>query len=330
MKIQNSHVSFSIAAIIIVIILVAVPATGVEIKFQYRLANFDGIVPSLWARLAFDKETTELYTLDRHEREVRIFNEAAMQVFSIGDDIELAGANDIALGEDGNIYIVYGNSPQHTILKLNYKGEELNRAGLYDVPDEFKPFRPDHVEYLNEKLYLADSNNLSIIITETDGRFIKGYSLPAILQDNAEKFDADPDTDLFKDDRQIPASLGGFCVNQQGTLFFTVPVMFAAFKLSTDGDLQSFGQPGSAAGKFGVVGGIGTDGSGNLYITDRLRCVVLIFDQNFKFITEFGYRGSRPGSLIVPNDVIVDDAKGTVYVSQAANRGVSVYRLIDN
>ncbi len=328
MKTKITHIS--VTAIIFMIMLVAVPATGVEIKFQYRLANFDGIVPSLWARLAFDKKTTELYTLDRHDREVRIFNEAAMQVFSIGDDIELAGANDIAIGEEGNIYVVYGNSPRHTILKLNYKGEEIDRAGLFDVPDEFIPFRPDHVEYLDGQLYLADSNNLSIIIAETNGHFIKGYSLPAILKHNAEKFDADPDDDLFKDDRQIPASLGGFCVDQQGTMFFTVPVMFAAFKLTTDGNLKSFGQPGSAAGKFGVVGGIGTDGSGNLYIADRLRSVVLIFNQDFKFLTEFGYRGSRPGSLIVPNDVVVDDVRRIVYVSQAANRGVSVYRLIEN
>ncbi len=329
MKIQRTYSLISIITAIM-IIMFAATAFGMKVQFQYRLANFNGIVPSLWARLALDKETTELYALDRHEREVRIFNEAAMQVFAIGEDIELSGADDIALGEEGTLYVVYGNSPGHTILKLNYKGEEIDRTGLSGVPEELMPFRPDQVEFVDGHLYLADSNSLSIVIAETGGRFVKGYRLPAILQQNAEKLNLDAEDGLLKDDRQIPASLGGFCVDRHGVMFFTVPAMFAAFKLTGDGKVQSFGQPGSSAGKFGVVGGIGTDGSGNLYIADRLRCVVLIFDRNFKFLTEFGYRGSRPGSLIVPNDVVVDDSRGTVYVSQAANRGVSVYRLISN
>ncbi|MBN2332757.1 MAG: hypothetical protein JXO49_01470 [Deltaproteobacteria bacterium] len=330
MKTQRTHSSTAIITAIMISMFVAATAFGMEIQFQYRLANFDGIVSSLWARLALDKETTELYALDRHEREVRIFNEAAMEVFAIGEDVELAGADDIALGEEGTLYVVYGNSPEHTVLKLNYKGEEVGHLRLSGVPEELMPFHPDHVEYLDNRLYLADSNDLSIIIVEADGRFLKGYRLPALLQQNAEKLALNVEDGQLKDDRQIPASFGGFCVDQQGAMYFTVPAMFAAFRLSADGELQGFGQPGSAAGKFGVVGGIGTDGAGNLYIADRLRCVVLIFDRNFTFLKEFGYRGSRPGSLIVPDDVVVDDARGTVYVSQAANRGVSVYKLIFN
>jgi len=54
---------------------------------------------------------------------------------------------------------------------------------------------------------------------------------------------------------------------------------------------------------------------------------VLIFDSEFNFLTEFGLRGFRPGSLVVPDDVVVDDVNGFIYVAQAANRGVSVFRL---
>jgi DNA-binding beta-propeller fold protein YncE len=56
--------------------------------------------------------------------------------------------------------------------------------------------------------------------------------------------------------------------------------------------------------------------------------VVLIFDQKFNFRTEFGYRGTSPGSLIVPDDVVVDDTNGLIYVAQAGMRGVNVYRII--
>ena len=66
---------------------------------------------------------------------------------------------------------------------------------------------------------------------------------------------------------------------------------------------------------------------GYIYVADRLRSVVLVFDPSFRFQTEFGYRGDRPSSLIVPDDLAID-GKGNVYVGQAANRGVSVFRVV--
>ena len=65
---------------------------------------------------------------------------------------------------------------------------------------------------------------------------------------------------------------------------------------------------------------------GYIYVADRLRSVVLVFDHNFVFQTEFGYRGGQPSNLIVPDDLAID-ARGNVYVAQAANRGVSVFGM---
>jgi len=62
-------------------------------------------------------------------------------------------------------------------------------------------------------------------------------------------------------------------------------------------------------------------------VADRLRSVVLVFDPDFRFQAEFGYRGDRPSSLIVPDDLAID-RRGNIYVGQAANRGVSVFRIV--
>jgi hypothetical protein len=62
-------------------------------------------------------------------------------------------------------------------------------------------------------------------------------------------------------------------------------------------------------------------------VSDRLRCVVLVFDRNLRFQTEFGYRGAQPSNLIVPDDLAVD-SNGNVYIGQAANRGVSVFQVV--
>ena len=50
----------------------------------------------------------------------------------------------------------------------------------------------------------------------------------------------------------------------------------------------------------------------------------LVFNKDLNFVTEFGYRGFGPGSLIVPSDVVAGP-DGRIYVSQAGNRGVSVF-----
>jgi hypothetical protein len=55
--------------------------------------------------------------------------------------------------------------------------------------------------------------------------------------------------------------------------------------------------------------------------------VVLVFDQELNFQLEFGYRGDQPSNLIVPDDLAVDSS-GNVYVGQAANRGVSVFKVV--
>ena len=40
--------------------------------------------------------------------------------------------------------------------------------------------------------------------------------------------------------------LNGFTVDDHGNLYFTVPVLFSAFVLSPQGDVRTFGKPGSA------------------------------------------------------------------------------------
>ena len=112
-----------------------------------------------------------------------------------------------------------------------------------------------------------------------------------------------------------------------GDIYFTVPVLFTAYKLSPDGNLAGFGKPGSAPGRFNNLGGIVADDEGNIYVADRLKSVVIIFDKDFNFINEFGYRGRRPYNLISPNYLGLD-AEGRLYVSQLASLGVSVFKII--
>jgi DNA-binding beta-propeller fold protein YncE len=169
------------------------------------------------------------------------------------------------------------------------------------------------MDYRNGRLYLLDNNSLQLAVTDSNGVFLSGYDLGTML-------DIDPQ-------KRITTQIGGFSVDRGGNIYFTVPVIFSAYRLSPEGTLDFFGKPGSAPGRFNIVGGIVADDRGYIYVADRLKSAVLIFDKNFKFLHEFGYRGRKSYNLIAPNDLDLD-TQGRLYVSQLASIGVSVFNVI--
>jgi DNA-binding beta-propeller fold protein YncE len=101
------------------------------------------------------------------------------------------------------------------------------------------------------------------------------------------------------------------------------------YKVSQSGKVTSFGKPGGAPGMFNVVSGIAVDNDGRIFVTDKLKSVVMVFDRAFKFLTEFGYRGNAPGNLIGPASVALGN-NGQVYVTQSLKVGVSVFSITTN
>jgi DNA-binding beta-propeller fold protein YncE len=235
-----------------------------------------------------------------------------MEVYRFGDDWSLGMVMDAAVRNDGNILVLARTNSRPSIVICNFRGELLADLGLQGFPPDFADFSPTDMFYRNGRLYLLHNDSLRLVVTDSNGFFLTGYDLGAMLEIDESK-------------RNV-TQIGGFSVDRAGNIFFTVPVLFSAFKLSADGKLATFGKPGSAPGRFNVVGGIVADDQGYIYVADRLKSAVLIFDQNFKFVNEFGYRGRRPHNLIGPNDLGLD-AEGRLYVSQLASIGVSVFQI---
>lgn len=309
-------------------------AHALQVQYMGRLANFQGIVPSLWGRIAVDRERAEVFVLDPRRYDVRIFNEYGMEVFEFGDNLPLAGASDIDLGEDGEIWLL--SRARQEIYRLDYKGDLINRIeiDLKNVPEEFLPFHANRLQFLDGKLYLGDTNSMIILVTDTNASFLRGYAVDRLLRQMEGEFEGRPGEEMFKEDKigstDSAVGMGDFVADSNGNIFFTVPTLFAGFKIPAGGgQLKMFGRPGSAPGKFGVVTGITVDRNGTIYVTDRLRSVVLIFDSKFEFITEFGYRGLTGSNLLVPDDVAVDDQHATIYVAQAGYKGVSFFRILN-
>ncbi len=287
-------------------------AAEVKPSFLYKLSDFDGPVAFKSARIEVDNQRDEIYVADTRQGEIRIFNANGMEVYRFGDDGNFGSLIDIAVTEKGEILVIGRKGNQPVIIRCDFKGRPQNTLSLRNLPPEYAAILPNQMVYADGRLYLLDSIRLQLVVTDTEGLFRKAYDFARLIGIDEKK--------------RANTEIGGFSVDPYGNILFTIPVMFSAFRLSPEGDIQSFGTPGSAPGRFGVVGGIAADAQGYCYVADRLKSVVLIFDAQFNFQTEFGYRGRQPHNLISPGDIELG-AEGRLYISQMGNRGVSVFKI---
>lgn len=301
-----------VAFVIFLVTAFLSPAAGGEVRvsYLYSLSGFTGTIPYDWARIFADQQRNEIYVV--YGNSVSVFNESGMEVHRFGGDSGLGRVVDVALDDEGNILALSYLGLEYGIVRCNFRGEPLAKLEVKDLPPGFSRFSPNRMVYRKGRLYLADINSLRIAVTDEQGRFEKGYDLVSVLG-------------LEEKDRANKV-MGGFSVDGDGNMLFTIPVLFSAYRLSPEGNVRAFGQPGGTPGKFSVVGGIVSDDRGNYLVADVLKCVVMVFSQDFKFLTEFGYRGFQPGNLIAPQDLAVD-GNGGIYVTQARKRGISVFRV---
>jgi hypothetical protein len=315
MKAKYQIKQLLIFATLISLVLFSTPAKSQVVKgsFLYTLSNFTGTIPYNWSRVIADKERNEIYVL--YQNTLRIFNESGMEIYRFGDDLDFGHIVDISVDEKGDIFLLAYKDSKGEIIHCNFRGEPKLKINLKDVPDDFSKFSPNRMIYRNGNLYLASLNEMKAVIADYQGKFKKGYDFFPLLE-------------LEEKDRGN-VEMVGFNVDREGNILFTVPVLFKACVLFADGNFTWFGRPGSTSGRFNIVAGIARDSKGNYLVIDKLKCAVMVFDKEFRFITQFGYRGNKPGNLIAPDDIAIDNGD-RIYVTQAAKRGVSVFKLTYN
>ena len=317
MKIEHSKIKILILAILTMMVYSFSAQAAVKGGFLYNLSNFTGTIPYSWSRVVADRERNEIYTL--YQNTVRVFNESGMEIYRFGDDLDLGHIVDVAVDKNGDILLLaYKQSegqPVAEIIHCNYRGEPKSKIDLKDIPSQFSKFLPNRMVFQDGDIYLASFMGLIIVVADHQGNFKKGYDLFSLLE-------------LEEKDRGN-VEIWGFSVDREGNILFTVPTLFKACILSPDGKLNWFGKPGSASGRFNIVTGIVRDSKGNYLVVDKLKCAVMVFDQNFKFISQFSERGYKPGYLIAPDDIAIDNGD-RIYVTQGARKGVSVFKLTYN
>lgn len=291
----------------------------VKSTFLYSLANFHGKLPYNEVRVRVDRARDEAYVVERGI--VRVFNDSGMEFFSFGDNPELESIYDLAVDEKGDVSLLSFNfshpeDPKYFLIHCNYRGDVKEKLTVAGLPVEFSGFFPNYMFYRDGKFLFLSSSKMQVVVTDRRGTFQRGYDLANILEIPEKDR---PNIEIF-----------GFNLDSEGNMLFTIPVLFKAYVVSPDGKVAgSFGKAGSAPGMFGVVCGIAKDDQGNYLVVERLRSVVMVFDKEFRFLHEFGYRGGKPGNLIRPNEVAMGNG-GKLYVTQVRNQGVSVFSVTNN
>ncbi|HEU4382178.1 MAG TPA: hypothetical protein VFR85_01645 [Anaeromyxobacteraceae bacterium] len=290
-------------------VLMAFSASGsFRLEYRYDLATIAGAIRTSAVTLNLDRNTQEIFVVGYGQ--VRVFNPAGMEVYRFGDDTALGTIYAVAALEDGDLLVLSYRDGKPSLLRCNFRGEVIEAVALAGVPEPYRGMGPNAMVYQDGRVYLADQMGMRVVVIEPSGKYLASYDLAELIGEAKER---------------ESLGLNGFGVDRDGSLLFTVAPLFKAFVVSPSGEVRSFGRPGSAPGNFGVVAGIGSDARGRYYVLDTLKCAVIVYDRELRFVGQFGSRGTAPGELVAPTSLAVVDNR--VFVSQNGARGVAVYQV---
>jgi len=290
--------------------LLAAPALA-DVGFRYKLADFAGTVPYSQPHLYADPHHDEVYVVFTNE--VRVFNETGMETYSFLAPLNRGWITDLAVDEGGDILVLSRDVKGLTdIWRCDYRGRLMHYIPRTGWPSAYADLPLDRLFLVDGRLLLVSEEAMQVVEATVDGGFVRGWDLGAML--NIDEAD------------RANQRIGQVNVDRSGNLLLTIPVLFRAFVVSPDGEVRDFGTAGSGPGRFGIVSGIAADADGHLFVADKLRHVVMMFDEQFQFVQEFGRMGMGPENLRGPSEIAVGPG-GTVYVTQQGRRGVSVFTV---
>ena len=107
-------------------------------------------------------------------------------------------------------------------------------------------------------------------------------------------------------------------VSHQRVLKFRAP-LDVGFKIE-----REWGSRGEAPGQFGAIQGVAADGRGRVYVSDCLRNVIQVFDEDGAWLAAWGGPGTGPERFAKPAGLGVDPS-GNVYVADRGNHRIQKF-----
>ena len=221
----------------------------------------------------------------------------------MAEDLHMALPTDVAIGNDGRIYIVDGGN--HRVVAFDRDGKYLFSIGKRGrAKGEFR-WPLGITTDKNGVVYVADKSNKRIQKFDPDGNFISSFIVR-----------------FRKGGVGTPIDIA--ISEKTGLIFVTERERHHVMVFDGDGTpLGDWGKEGVNLNEFRYPATVATF-DGLLYVVDSLNTVVKIFDERGQFEFQLGEWGVLPGQFFRPKGIAVDD-RGWAYVSDGYMDVVEVF-----
>lgn len=211
----------------------------------------------------------------------------------------------IAVDGDGNVFVA--DYTTGFIVKYDAGFKHVLTFSGYG-PGKGQNMKSEFMEFLGDRLYMADAGNHRVDVFDVSGRFLfdlggAGLEAGQLNSPEAAKIGKDGNVyvaDLRNDRVQVFDLEGRF--------------------------LRQWGRTGNGDGEFKSPSGLAVDRDGNVYVAEIGNDRVQVFDMHGTFLGKWGRKGSGQGEFGNPHGVAVDKASGLIYVADTANHRVQVFR----
>lgn len=212
---------------------------------------------------------------------------------------------DIALGNNGRLYILCRNEGTALVRKYTVDDEDLGQIGNYGTGEGEIKWPVSIISDSEENLYISDEENNKIISYNPDGEHRGSWG----------EIGSNPGQLLR------PA---GIAFDSQENIYVSDSMNHRIQKFTKDGEfLSCWGVKGSGEGEFDMPYGIALDEE-FVYVADWRNDRVQKFTVNGNFVFQFGTSGSGNGEFDRPCGIDVD-SDGDIYVADWRNNRVQLF-----
>lgn len=193
-----------------------------------------------------------------------------------------------------------------TIRRLNFLGEPMDFAP--------EPPRPDW-----EPRHLLLARNGDILTLDRAGLLVRHDESGKLLWS----------VQVAEAEWEGVELLGVPAERADGAILIPGATLRRVIRISGDGrEKSAFGVPGTKRGELAFPVGVAVTPDGQTLVLDRMRHLVVGYDENDRFFDEFCHLGFGPGELYFPLDIAAAP-DGRVFISQGYEGRVQIFRIFD-